>query len=353
MLLTLLGVLMISSTTLGEANNYDLAIRQLVFAGIGVGLMFSLTRIDYHSWRPFAWFLYIGSILLLVFVFFYGIQVRGSVRWIDLGVFRLQPSELVKISATLLLAHILSSHDMKKIKNILLSFAIVLIPASFVYLQPDLGSALVLMAIWFGMILNTEAPKKYFLAAGAFALVSLPIVYNFLLHGYQKTRLLSFINPSQDPLGTGYNVIQSTIAVGSGGLFGLGYGRGTQSHLNFLPEHSTDFIFATLAEELGLVGTLILLILLGIIFWRLIKSIPGTNSFGGLILVGLFVLICFQAAVNIGMNIGLAPVTGITLPFVSYGGSSLITLLAGVGLAQSIIKSRRVEEIIDDQEDLG
>lgn len=350
-LLTCLGILMILSTTLGESGSYDLAIRQGIFALVGLGFLFTINRLDYQFLRPISLIFYIVSVVLLVLVFAYGVAAKGSVRWIDLGVFRFQPSELVKISCILLLADYMTIHNMKKLLNIAISALIAAIPAALIFLQPDLGSSLVLLAIWLGMILLTEVPKKLFLAAGLAILIAVPFAINFL-QPYQRDRLVSFLDPSVDPLGSGYNVIQSTVAVGSGGLFGLGFGRGTQSHLNFLPEHHTDFIFATTAEELGLLGASLLLILLTIILFRLIRSIGRVSFFGSLTLVGLFVLVAFQATINIGMNIGLAPVTGITLPFVSYGGSSLITLMAGIGLAESIIRTGKNRDI-DDLPDLG
>jgi rod shape determining protein RodA len=350
-LLICLGILMILSTTLGEAGLYDLAIRQGVFALIGLGFLFTVNRFDYQIWRPLSLILYLISVGLLLFVFAYGFAAKGSVRWIDLGVFRFQPSELVKITTVILLADYMTTHNMKKFINLVTTAIFAAVPAALILIQPDLGSALVLLAIWLGMILLTEAPKKIFLTTGLVILVALPFAINFL-QPYQRNRLISFLDPSADPLGTGYNVIQSTVAVGSGGLFGLGFGRGTQSHLNFLPEHHTDFIFATMAEELGLFGALLLLALLTIILVSLLHKIGRVSFFGSLTLVGLFVLIAFQAAINIGMNIGLAPVTGITLPFVSYGGSSLITLLAGIGLAESIIRTSKTKDI-DDPPDLG
>lgn len=351
LLLTSLGILMILSTTLGEAGSYDLAIRQGIFALVGVGFLFTINRFDYQFWRPLSLILYLVSVGLLLFVFAYGVAAKGSVRWIDLGVFRFQPSELVKITTIILLADYMTTHNMKKFINLITSAVIAAIPAALIFLQPDLGSSIVLLAIWLGMVLLTEAPKKLFLATGLAVLVALPFAINFL-QPYQRNRLISFLDPSVDPLGTGYNVIQSTVAVGSGGLFGLGFGRGTQSHLNFLPEHHTDFIFATMAEELGLFGALLLLALLTLILLSLLRKIGQVSFFGSLALVGLFVLISFQAAINIGMNIGIAPVTGITLPFVSYGGSSLITLMGGIGLAESIIRTSKTKGV-DDTPDLG
>lgn len=351
-LLIALGLTMVASTTLGESGNLDLATRQAVFAAIGLGLFFVVTRFDFELWKPFSWIFYAVSVALLILVFFYGLEVRGSSRWIDLGIFRLQPSELVKLSTILVLAAFMDGRNMKRIKNVILSGILMAVPLVFVFLQPDLGTAGVLGAVWIGMLLASGVRPKFLLTGLALAVIALPILYTNL-QTYQKDRIATFLNPGSDPLGAGYNVIQSTIAVGSGGVFGRGFGRGTQSYLNFLPEHHTDFIFATLAEELGLVGSLLLMGLLGVLLWRIGQGIFKTNRFGGLVLVGIFVLVAFQAAVNIGMNIGLAPVTGITLPFVSYGGSSLITMMMGIGLAQSIIRRRPQIGTIDEDEKLG
>lgn len=338
---------MISSTALGESRNYDLAIRQSVFALAGLGIFWLVAKSDIEIWRSLAWWFYLISVLLLVVVFVYGLEVRGSLRWIDLGFIRLQPSELVKISTIMLLAHFFSSHNMKHLKNIFISGLIALTPTILIFFQPDLGSALILAAIWLSMVAATEVPKKYFILGGAILVGSLPLIYG-LLQSYQKERLLTFFNPGLYPLGAGYNVIQSTIAVGSGGVWGRGYGRGTQSHLNFLPENHTDFIFATLAEELGLVGSALLLALFGVIIWRLLIGSLKLPKFEAYVVIGFLALIFFQAAVNIGMNIGLAPVTGITLPFVSYGGSSLLTLLFGLGLVQSAQRQKAPAEVVDD-----
>lgn len=346
-LLISLGTLMIASTALGESRSYDLAIRQLIFAAIGLALFLAASRLDLTFLRPLSVVLYIGSLVLLIAVLGYGLEVRGSLRWIDLGAFRFQPSELVKLSTILLLAHLFASWDLTKVRNFLITSAVAIIPAGLIVVQPDLGSTAVLLLIWLGMLATTNFPKKVLLPGLAILGATIPIGINYL-KPYQKERLLTFLDPTADPLGTGYNIIQSTIAVGSGGLLGRGFGRGTQSHLNFLPEHHTDFIFATLAEELGLVGALILFALLGVLLWRLLRAIPEVDRFGGLILVGLFLYIFFQATINIGMNIGLAPITGITLPFLSYGGSSLISLMLGLGVAEAIMRHRRPKDLVDD-----
>ncbi len=347
LLLVMLGITMIASTALGESKNYDLAIRQSVFAVIGLGVFVLSARIETDLLRPLSWVFYILSVLFLIVVFVYGLELRGSVRWIDIGAFRFQPSEMVKLSVVLLMANLMISLDMRRIKNILFTLVLALLPAGLVLLQPDLGSASVIVMIWLGMILATNFPRKYLIGGVIVLLLAVPLAFSFL-QPYQRGRLLSFLNPGADPLGAGYNVIQSSIAVGSGGIFGRGFGRGTQSHLNFLPEHHTDFIFATLAEELGLIGAFLLISLLGVLCWRLLTHLPRVSRFGGYILVGMFIYIAFQAAVNIGMNLGLAPVTGIPLPFVSYGGSSLITLLAGLGIVEGIIARLTREEHVDD-----
>lgn len=343
---------MIASTTLGESGNLDLPTKQAIFAVVGLVAFFLVAQVDLEIWRSLAWPIYLGSLLMLAAIFLYGFESHGSVRWFDFGAFRLQPSELVKLSTILLLAEMMSTRNMHRIKNILLTLAIVGVPTALTFLQPDLGSAIVMLSIWLGMIMTVGIGRRYLIAGTVAVIGGLPLTYQ-LIQPYQRARLLSFLNPGSDPLGAGYNVIQSTIAVGSGEIFGRGFGRGTQSHLNFLPEHSTDFIFATLAEELGLFGALILLILLGVLVWRILRGIPHTDRFGGLVLVGMAVMISFQAAVNIGMNLGLAPVTGITLPLVSYGGSSLITILIGLGLAAGIIARGHQRKIVDLDQDLG
>jgi rod shape determining protein RodA len=305
-----------------------------------LGLLIIL--LNYRLLLNSAGVLYGGLLLLLVVTFVIGIETRGSTRWIDLGLATLQPSELAKPILVLTLTAFFLKFPPHKIRSLFFSLLIVLLPTLLVFAQPDLGSALILGLIWFGLVYLAGVKLKYFLGLIVLGLVALPLGFN-LLKDYQKERLLSFLNPEADPLGTGYNLVQSIIAVGSGQLLGRGFGRGTQSHLNFLPEQKTDFIFATTAEELGFVGVVIILILFSILIYRLLVIARESESKGGALLCyGAVLVIASQLFVNAGMNMGLLPITGITLPFVSFGGSSLISMIALVALAQSVHLNKKL-----------
>jgi len=316
---------------------------QLIFLVVGLALYFLVAFNDYGFYRSYSWYIYVLGVLSLLGVFAVGISIRGSVRWYDLKVFNFQPSELAKLFEILVLAALFSPLSGRYLtsKRIVLSFFLMMIYAFLIVRQPDLGNGFIVLGIWVIMSLYAGIRFKYivFLTLSVF-LLSFPAWS--ALHSYQRQRIISFINPYSDPLSSGYNVIQSVVAVGSGGILGRGFGRGTQSHLNFLPEHKTDFIFASFSEEWGLLGALILLGLYCAMLVRILKISKGSSSdFGSLICVGVFSLLFVQLLVNIGMNIGIVPVTGITLPLVSYGGSSLIITNLCLGLVQSVaIKSR-------------
>ncbi len=339
LLLSSFGLLVIYSVSGPAAKD------QLIYFILGLLLYFALSAVDYHYLKNLAGFLY-GLVLILVLVtHFFGVHSFGASRWLSFGSFVWQPSELSKLALILTLAGVFSlgrfNRDSKT--RYLLSFLLTIVSAGLVYFQPDLGTALVIIAIWLGMTVVSGIPWRYFLGLiGSLLAFSVPLL--ILLKDYQRERLLTFINPTLDPLGSGYNVIQAIIAVGSGGIFGQGFGRGTQSHLKFLPAHHTDFIFAALAEEWGLVGSVVLLILLTVLFFsilRLIKSAP--DDFGILIAAGVLTMLIFQTVVNVGMNLGLTPITGIPLPLISSGGSSLLITMAALGLIQSIALRRQIE----------
>lgn len=347
MFLACLGILVIYSTTIkatGPAGSD--ALKQAIFLLVGLGVFWFTAMLDYRIFRNWAWGLYGLSLVLLVLVKVLGKTALGATRWIDLGFFQLQPSELAKLALILVLAKYLSDHydEMEHIKHLLISGLIMTVPLVLVFTQPDFGTAMVLFAIWVSMIVVTKA-KKIYLLGGAFAgLLVSPVVYS-LLKDYQKKRIETFLDPSGDPLGTGYNVVQSTIAVGSGRLFGRGLGFGPQSQLNFLPAQHTDFIFAVLAEKLGLVGSVILLGLFGVLIFRGVKiATLARDHFGSLLAVGITAMILFHVFINVGMNMGIAPVTGIPLPLLSYGGTSLIVTLIGLGILQSIITRHKTIE---------
>jgi rod shape determining protein RodA len=256
-----------------------------------------------------------------------------------LGLVNLQPAELAKFVVTIVLARYFSKHadEMLKFRHLLLSGLLVLIPILLVMLEPDFGSAMMLGLIWIGMILFSRI-RYWHLGVVFAALAAIAAgAWRFILRDYQKQRIKVFLDPSLDPLGRGYNVTQAKIAVGSGSWLGKGLGHGSQSQLNFLPEQHTDFIFAVLAEELGLIGCLFLLALFAFLFYRLARVAQSARDrFGMFLVVGVAVMILAQVLINIGMNVGLLPVAGIPLPFLSFGGSSIVTVLLGIGLALSV-----------------
>ena len=312
-----------------------LAIAQTIFSAVGLGLFFLLRNIDYRFLGSVIKPLYIIILGLLVITFILGIETRGSVRWIPIGPFNLQPSEFAKPLIILLLADFWSK-NYASWKNIFKSFLIISPIYLLVFRQPDLGTTLTLLFTWFGILIVSQISFFKLLSVVIGGISIIPIIW-FNLHSYQKERIFSFISPQQDPQGIGFHVIQSTIAVGSGQFFGRGLGRGTQSRLQFLPEFRTDFIFAFIAEELGFIGSIIVLSLYAFLFvlgFKILNNIE--DRFGELIVVGVFSLLFFQIFVNVGMNIGLLPITGITLPLLSYGGSSLITTLILLGLVSSV-----------------
>lgn len=327
-------------------SNSGLALQQLFFSLIGLVGFFFLSNFDFRALKPAIKLFYITTCLLLIVVFVLGFETRGSLRWIPLGFFNFQPSELAKISLILSLAYFWEKR-LASWRNLMLSLLILAPPILLVFNQPDLGTALTLGFIWFGMLFAANISWVKLAVLAVLGILGTPFSWLFLKE-YQKVRFLSFLNPNQDPLGVGYNVIQSTIAVGSGQLFGRGLGRGTQSRLQFLPEFRTDFIFAFIAEELGFLGGLIVLVLYSVFFWLLFRLLSRVEDrFAELIIIGALSMFSFQVVVNIGMNIGIMPITGITLPFLSYGGSSVITSLIAVGLAASIGRFGSKKQSID------
>jgi rod shape determining protein RodA len=274
-------------------------------------------------------------------VSYLGPNIRGATRWIMIAGFQLQPSELVKPVLILFFAWLISKYPPREIKNIPIHIVLFILPFLLVFKQPDLGSSLVYMSVWIAMMLGGGLSVKFFISASFILSLIVPFAWHSLA-GYQRNRFETFINPYVDPKGAGYNALQSAIAVGSGQIFGKGLGRGTQSHLRFLPEFHTDFIFATLIEELGFIGGILLFATYCLLLWRLIMLMWqwNHNLFLFSYATGLFAMIISQTFINIGMNMGLLPITGITLPFVSYGGSSLLSLSISFGMLWSMIYDR-------------
>lgn len=314
----------------------ELVRQQAIVMVIGIIVAFLMSRTNYRVLENFSWIIYALTLALLLATFLIGQATRGSVRWIPLGFFHLQTSEIAKPLLIIFFAHFLNTKMVDNLKQVITSLILLAIPMLLIFRQPDLGSALVLAALWLGMMFVVGLPFRYLISGGIIISLLIPIGWH-VLADYQKARLVTFINPTSDPLKKGYHLTQSIIAVGSGQIWGRGLGQGTQSQLRFLPERHTDFIFASLSEELGLFGGILVTGLLTLLLARiLIVARHTSDKFGELICVGVFSMLAFQAFINIGMNIGLVPITGITLPFISYGGSSLLSVFMSVGLVGSV-----------------
>lgn len=288
--------------------------------------------------------LYIFGLSLLVSLVFIGSTNKGATSWLDFGFFSFQPSDLLKLILILILAKYLARRhiEIRSLKHLLITTAYFALPFLLIFIQPDFGSAIILFCIWFGMILVAGISKKHLLIMFTLGLGLFMLMWTFVFKEYQKDRLRTFVDPLSDIQGTGYNAYQSVIAVGSGQLIGKGVGYGTQSRLYFLPEYETDFIFAAISEEWGFVGSVIVLLLFGIILIRIIIIGYKMNSnFELLFAVGLFLYFMSHILINIGMNIGIMPVTGVTLPFVSYGGSHLLIECLALGILMSFSKQSR------------
>jgi rod shape determining protein RodA len=344
-LLTVIGILVLYSISFKAANVASPvdARNQIIFAIVSLGFFFAAARTDYRTWARLTPWLYLFSLTTLVIVEVAGKTALGATRWINLGFFQFQPSELAKLVLIVVLAKYFSDHydEMEKPRYLALSLVYTLVPMVLVLAQPDLGTALVLGIIWLSMALISRVRKWHLVALFSLAVLALPLGMQFL-KPYQRDRLATFFNPTADPLGTGYNVVQSTIAVGSGQLFGRGLAAGSQSQLNFLPSQHTDFIFAVLTEKLGFVGGIILFALFIVLLGRgLVIAYRAQDRFGMFLAVGIVAMFLFHLFVNIGMNMGIMPVTGIPLPFVSYGGTSLVIGMIGIGLLESVAVRRK------------
>ncbi|MCD4760975.1 rod shape-determining protein RodA [bacterium] len=339
-ILLVLGISILYSLSLNtDTANFLVFKKQILFALSGLAIFFLVSSINYNVWLTYGKLIFILFVIILVAVLFFGIQIKGTTGWLSTGFFNIQPVEFAKIALIIWLARYFSRHasEFYLFKHIFISGAFTLVFVILVALQPDLGSSLVLLGTWAVMLLFTGIKKKHFVwLAGTFGAVSV-ISWFFLLRPYQQSRILTFFDPGRDPQGEGYNVIQSVVAIGSGQFFGRGLSLGTQSSLRFLPEPGTDFIFAVIAEELGLVGATLLLALFTFIFYRLFLTMrKSQDDFGSFLILGIASMLLVQIFINVGMNMGIAPVTGIPLPLVSAGGSSLWAVMIALGIAQSV-----------------
>lgn len=344
-LLCLTGILVIYSTSFKAANLAAPvnAKNQIIFLVVSLVAMFLAARMDYRAWSRLTPALYVLMLLSLILVLVLGKSALGATRWINLGFFQFQPSEFAKLVIIIVLAKYFSSNYdfMDKPRHLFISLAYVLVPMALVLKQPDLGTALILGVIWVVMAVVARIRLSYLGAMAGAAAVAIPLIIPHL-KAYQRARIEVFLNPTADKLGTGYNVVQSQIAVGSGQLYGRGLAAGSQSQLNFLPSQPTDFIFAVLSEKLGFIGgILVILIFVALLLRATVIAARAEDRFGMFVATGIVTMLLFHVFINIGMNVGLMPVTGIPLPFISYGGTSLMVSLIAIGLLESIAVRRK------------
>ena len=322
-----------------EGQDFLLVKKQLIALTIGLVLALIIIWSNYRWTRAFSIVLYIGAILLLIAVLFFGETIRGTTGWFSLYFVHFQPVEFAKLAVIVVLAKYFSDQGRGQIswRQFLFSALLAGGPIVLTLLQPDLGSALLMAAVWLVMVFFAGLRFRQVIVLVVLSVLVFFLAWQFLLVDYQKARIVSFVDPTSDPMGEGYNVRQAIIAVGSGGLYGRGLGFGSQSQLKFIPESQTDFIFAVIAEEFGLIGVLFLFAAFYFFLRRLIwRARISSDDFTSFLLLGIAALFFVSFMVNVGMNLGLLPVTGIALPLVSYGGSSLIMSLIMVGLTESI-----------------
>ena len=333
-LLMLAGLATVFSATY-DANNR--AINQLLNMSVGLVVMWGVAQFPPQKLMRFAVPLYVVGVILLVLVFLIGIKVNGARRWLSLGFMRIQPSEILKIAMPLMLAWYFHKHEAAlRWRHYATASMLLLVPVAFIIKQPDLGTAILVLAAGFYVIFFAGLPWKIIFGMVALAAGAAPFAWN-MLHDYQQKRILTLIDPTTDPLGAGYHIIQSTIAIGSGGSFGKGWLQGTQTHLEFIPERHTDFIFAVFSEERGLLGNSILTGLYLLLIIRGLMISANASTLFGRVLGGSITLSFFTYAfVNMGMVSGILPVVGVPLPFMSYGGTALVTLFLGMGILMSI-----------------
>ncbi|MFZ6036209.1 MAG: rod shape-determining protein RodA [Patescibacteria group bacterium] len=323
-----------------DEPDYALVIRQAIFFVVGMAFMIFVLAIDYRQIRGWSWVLFGLSTALLVGVLAFGTTIRGTKGWFMLvGDLGFQPVELVKIFVIIVLAKLLYDWrgEIHRLQHLVQLLGLVGVLIGLVLIQPDFGSAFIIGSITLGLLGIIRMPRKFLVWLLVGLVIMSVLGWQFVLRDYQKERILTFLQPDRDPYGSGYNIKQSIIAVGSGNLFGRGLALGPQSRLNFLPVQETDFIYAVIAEQLGLIGSGLIIVLFVVLVYRLVGiARRARDDFGLFMVMGTVIYFCAQAVMNIGMNVGLLPIAGVPLPFVSYGGSSLVASLILVGLVQSV-----------------
>lgn len=341
--LNVIGLINLYSATHGPNSKEveSLFINQIVWLISGWSIFFISTLLDYAIVSRICYIIYFFNLLAILYVDFFGKIALGAQRWIDFGFFRYQPSETMKLALIMLMAKVLSQRNSMGqgmgFRELVAPLILVFIPFALIMKQPDLGTAMMIIAISASMILFTKVKKHIIVGAIVLISISLPIAWEYILHDYQKNRVLTFLSPENDPRKTGYNALQSRYAVGSGQFFGKGFRKGTQSQLEFLPERHTDFIYSVLSEEHGFVGSITTIGLFCILFFLVLRvAYQARDKFGALISVGVLSYIFWHMFVNVGMVIGLLPIVGVPLPLLSYGGSSMLTTMLGLGLISSV-----------------
>ena len=329
------GLLVLYSASGANEEMFRSRIIQVI---LGFTIMIVMAQFSPRFYQRLSPYLFIVGIILLILVDLIGVTSKGAQRWLDLGIFRFQPSEIVKLAVPLMVAAYLGKRSLPpKLKDTLIALIMIIVPTFLVAIQPDLGTAILVSASGIFVVFLAGMSWWLILIAAVGLAAFIPIMWFFLMHDYQRTRVLTLLDPEKDPLGAGYHILQSQIAIGSGGISGKGWMQGTQSQLEFLPEPHTDFIFAVLSEENGMLGIIILLLIyLFIIVRGLMIGVNAQTAFGRILTGGLILIFFVYVFVNIGMVSGILPVVGVPLPLVSYGGTSFVTLMAGFGLIMSI-----------------
>lgn len=340
LVLTFMGLLVLSSA---GSQDEGLMLRQYIRLGVAFGMMFLMGQIKPRYYMLLTPWIYAAGLLMLVAVLLIGDVGKGAQRWLDLKVIRFQPSEFMKLAVPMMAAYYFAERPLPcRLRDAAVCMVIIIVPTLLIAKQPDLGTALLIASSGVFVVFLAGLPWRYIFSFSALAAIAAPVLW-FFMHDYQKKRVLTFLNPESDPLGSGYHIIQSKIAIGSGGVAGKGWFEGTQSHLEFLPERSTDFIFAVLAEEMGLIGVFILLLIyLAVIGRSAYISMQAQNTYARLLAGSITFTFGIYIIINIGMVSGLLPVVGLPLPLVSYGGTSVVTLMAGFGILMSIQTHRHL-----------
>jgi len=342
--IALIGILnLYSATAKMEMSGTPLYLKQMFWLLIGLAMMVTIAFVEYRFYSDFAYIVYSIALFLLILVLGYGLITSGAQRWVKIGSLSFQPSEFVKLSLILALARFFHRPSPPKgysLRQLPLPFLLLLLPIALILKQPDLGTAIILLLVFFSILIFVKIRWSSLLTIGLAGGVALPLLWGFLKE-YQKKRIHTFFNPDLDPLGSGYHLIQSKIAVGSGGILGKGFMKGTQCKLGFLPEQQTDFIFSALGEEWGLIGSLFIVgIYFALILWGLRIAVQAKDRFGAILAFGVVAMLFWHIFINIGMVLGMMPVVGIPLPLLSYGGSFMISTLIGVGLLLNVSMRR-------------